>query len=470
MMGSELVVCEPSYSPAFETGHMALVEKEAANVLSRILNCDRLTHLPNLCSFRQSLKKHLQLAPHSKTAVLLLDVDGFRHINASLGHTAGDSFLKAIADRLRTDLPSSVFLSRMGGDEFLLYLPYLHLDEVYAVHSQIVETFEQPISFGHYERKVTASIGISLFPQDGRDESSLIGHAEIAMFRAKDHASGLQFYQQQMSRDSYAQFVLENDLQKALVNQEFHLVYQPQIDMKTGQLHAVEALLRWKHPVKGWISPDTFIPICESSGLIIPIGEWVLQTACRQVKEWQDRGYPISCLCVNLSTKQFFQKKLATTVQKILEETGLSPEHLELEITESTSMVVEDTYHTMQALKDLGIKLSLDDFGTGYSSMSYLKLLPIDRLKIDRSFVRNLTEDKRDAAIVSMIISIASQLDLLVTAEGVETKEQLSFLIDHHCSHIQGYFFSPPLAPGEFVHQYPVIQQSIHSYKKASLS
>jgi EAL domain-containing protein (putative c-di-GMP-specific phosphodiesterase class I) len=306
---------------------------------------------------------------------------------------------------------------------------------------------------------VSVTIGGVLYPSHGNDGDELLKHANMALMEAQQQHVPFQMYQPSMDGKAFDRLVLENHLHYALQKNELRLVYQPQVDIESGIIQGVEALIRWHHPNYGSISPAQFIPIAENTGLIIPIGEWVLRTACRQLKQWHDQGLTSLCMAVNLSTRQFYSQDLLETVQGILFETGISPEYLELEITESIMMNMEQAAKTMKELKQLGCKIAIDDFGTGYSSLNYLKHLPIDRLKIDQSFIRDLGEDEQDDPIVSTIISMAKHLQLDVIAEGVETAEQRNVLQKKRCTHVQGYLYSPPLEPDHFFEQWGQLQQ-----------
>lgn len=303
--------------------------------------------------------------------------------------------------------------------------------------------YERTIS--HFQLKVKLNIGIAFFPDHGKNIEELVKHAQIAMHKASNEEERFLLYQHKMEQHLEERLMLEHDLHNALENGELFLEYQPQIDVQTGRIVSVEALLRWKHPKKGIISPATFIPIAEESGLIVPIGEWVLETACRQTKEWHNDGYSTIGVAVNLSIRQFFQHNLVEIVKKTLKKAHLSPDYLELEITESMTMDMKHTIKTLHALKGLGVKIAIDDFGTGYSSLSYLKEFPIDSLKIDRAFVKNIQTNDQDAVLISMIISLAKLLKLKIIAEGVEEIEQFTFLAEAKCDYIQGYLCGKPL-------------------------
>jgi EAL domain-containing protein (putative c-di-GMP-specific phosphodiesterase class I) len=305
----------------------------------------------------------------------------------------------------------------------------------------------KPMQVEHLLLNVSVTIGCALYPNHGNDVDDLLKHANLALMEAQQQHVPFQMYQANMEGKAFDRLILENHLHYALQKHELRVVYQPQVDIETGQVQGLEALLRWHHPSYGSISPDQFIPLAESTGLIIPIGEWVLRTACRQLKVWHDQGLSTLSMAVNLSTRQFYSQNLLETIQGILDETGLHPAHLELEITESMMMNMEHASKTLKGLKQLGCQIAIDDFGTGYSSLNYIKHLPIDRLKIDQSFIRNLAEDKQDDTIVTTIILMAKHLQLEVIAEGVETPEQRDILQKKQCTHVQGYLYSAPVAP-----------------------
>lgn len=434
-------------------------QKKDQEIIQHMAFYDELTEIPNLRLLKENLTEIIRLQSRSRAAILVLDIDRFKKINNSLGHSFGDSLLQSIAKRLRDQLPKEMFLYRLTGDEFAIILsPLQQKDEVVAVIEQIQNLMKEPLQAHHLHLNVSMSIGVALYPKDGTNAEELLKHANLTLMEAQLQNSPYLFYQNSMEGKGLERLVFENDLYRALSNDELFVVYQPQMDIDTGKILGLEALLRWHHPKHGLISPATFIPIAEENGLIIPIGEWVLRTACRQIKQWHDLGLPQLVISVNLSIRQFYQQDLVGTVKEILIENQLSPEYLELEITESIIMNVEHTMETLQALKSLGIIIAIDDFGTGYSSLSYLKHLPVDRLKIDQSFVRDLLNDEDDTTIVSTIISMARHLNLDVIAEGVETSKQKDILFAQQCKRIQGYYFSQPLKAKDFLDQFTDLQ------------
>ena len=435
-----------------EASELATVEME------HLAYHDALTGLPNRPLFMDRLI--LALAQSSRTnqklAVFFLDLDRFKDINDSLGHSTGDGLLKAVAERIRRCIREGDTVARFGGDEFTLLIPRIdHVEDAAKIAQKILETLKIPFSILDHELFVTTSIGISVYPGDGSDPETLVRNADTAMYRAKDQGrDNYQLYAPAMNARALERLALENMLRKALSHRELVLHYQPVADMKTKGVVGVEALIRWRHPEMGLVSPAHFIPVAETSGLIIPIGDWVLRTACRQTKLWQKRIDPDLTVAVNLSARQFQQPNLTEEIAEVLEETGLEAKHLELEITESNAMQnAENTIYTLRELKALGVRIAMDDFGTGYSSLSYLKRFPIDTLKLDQSFVREITTDASDAAIATAVIAMAHSLDLRVIGEGVETEEQFAFLKKQKCDYIQGYLFSPP-QPAEALEAY----------------
>ena len=416
---------------------------------------DTLTGLPNRNLLHDRILHAIVSAPRHKTkvAILFLDLDRFKIINDNLGHSIGDLLLQAVTERLKGCLRSSDTIARLGGDEFLIVIPDLR-DATYAatVAQKILDSLSRHYVIRDIELHTTVSIGISLYPDDGTANEELIANADVAMYRAKEIGrNNYQFFAPAMNDRSYERLTFENKLRRALERREFVIHYQPQVNSMTGLIIGAEALVRWQHPKMGLVSPGMFIPIAEESGLIIRIGEWVLREVCRQAKAWQEEGLPPIPVAVNLSAVQFRQNNLVEMVDDALKESGLDPHCLELEITESGIMQNSETsVHTLRLLKQMGLKLSVDDFGTGYSSLSYLKKFPIDKLKIDQSFVRDITTDQDDAAIINAIIGMANSLKLRVIAEGVETVEQQNFLNANGCFESQGYYFCKPLPAEEF--------------------
>ncbi len=428
--------------------------KQAAQKIDYLAHHDVLTRLPNRISLKEKLATALEMAKQndSHLAILSIDLDHFKCINDSLGHHMGDKLLSDVASRLAEGVRNFDIVARLGGDEYAVVLPQITSGTASApIAGKIREDLSRTFHLENREVVITASIGISVFPHDGETAEELMKHADIAMHHAKATGrNNCQFFKREMNVVAQERFLLERNMRIALEQEEFLLHYQPQIDITTGRVIGVEALLRWQHPERGLIPPDTFIPLAEVTGLILPIGDWVLETACRQMLAWIAEGIPPLRMAVNLSAKQFEQETLPDTVRKIIVKTGLAPHLLELEITESAAMAdPEATIRHLRKLRDMGVELAIDDFGTGYSSLSYLKLFPVNRLKIDRSFVKDLETDLDDAAIAAATIALAHKLGKEVVAEGVETEGQLSFLRDQQCDVIQGYLFSRPRSAGD---------------------
>jgi diguanylate cyclase (GGDEF)-like protein/PAS domain S-box-containing protein len=411
---------------------------------------DALTGLPNRTLLRDRLATALAAARrrNEKVAVLFLDLDRFKVINDSLGHSCGDLLLQQVAERLKRWSRQQDTVCRLGGDEFLVVLTDVRdISDVAVAVEHLMDVMTPEFSVQGHTFKASCSLGISIFPEHGTDEETLIKNADAAMYSAKDNGrDNFRFFTEDMNAQVVERLTLESGLRKALEKKELFLVYQPQMDISTGLTIGLEALLRWRHPELGLVPPDKFIRIAENSGLIIPIGEWVLKTACSQAQKWQEEGLPAMPVAVNVSAVQFRQEDFSEVVRKVLNESGLAPKYLELELTESLLLSNADVmFSVFRELKNMGLKLAIDDFGTGYSSLSYLKQFPVSKLKIDRSFVRDVAVNPDDAAIATAIISMAKSLHLKVIAEGVENEAQMSFLRAHGCDEIQGYYFSKPL-------------------------
>ncbi len=423
--------------------------KQAEARIQFLAHHDILTHLPNRALLLDRIQIMLASARRNRTEVgiMFIDLDNFKTINDSLGHYAGDELLKRVASRLQSSLRSVDLVGRLGGDEFLVVLADLtNAEDIAPVAEKISEAISEPFSLEDQILSVSASIGVSVFPRDGETPDSLIRNADAAMYLAKERGrNNWQFFQPSLNRQAFQALALESGIRKAIKELEFTLHYQPEIRTNTGQPTAVEALIRWKHPELGLLGPDQFISVAEHRGLIIPIGRWVINEAIRQAREWADIGMPIP-IAINLSAVQFKQKDLVEDIAARLKEHGVSGDMIELELTES--LFLEDVNamtKTLGRLKDLGVSLAVDDFGTGYSSLSYLKRYPIDKVKIDRSFVRDIPRDDDDVAITVAIINLAASLNLKVVAEGVETQEQAYFLEEHQCDFLQGYHIARPL-------------------------
>jgi diguanylate cyclase (GGDEF)-like protein len=415
---------------------------------------DALTGLPNRALFMDQLGKRIEQArvAGESVAVLFLDLDRFKNVNDTLGHDIGDRLLIAVAQRLRRSVRNADCVARLGGDEFTVVLAEAVMPNAAVAAAQnIYRALSTSFQIEGHDIFVTASVGISLYPHDATDVVTLLKHADTAMYRAKKTGSGFQFFEASMEHSISEHVRLENDLRRAIDRNEFEVYYQPQARVDDGRIIGAEALVRWHHPTRGMVQPNDFIALAEETGLINPIGEWVLSTACAQLQSWLSAGRPPMRIAVNLSVKQLLKKNFPDTVEQALADTGLAPSLLELEITESTLMEnAQDTLEALHRLRSLGVRLSIDDFGTGYSSLSYLKRFPVDIIKIDRSFVRDVPHDADDASIVTGIIALAHSLRLDVVAEGVETEAQLQFLREQSCDLMQGYLLSPPLPAEKF--------------------
>ena len=413
-----------------------------------------LTGLPNRTLFFERLGQGIEAAAaaDSQVAVLFMDLDRFKYVNDNLGHDVGDRLLQAVAQRVRHSVRNVDTVARLGGDEFTVVLSDLDGPGAAATAAHnICRMLATPFQIDGHDIFVTSSVGIAMYPHDGTDVATLVKHADSAMYRAKKTNTGFQFYEASMEQSISEHVRLESDLRRALELNQLEVYYQPQSSFATGQIVAMEALVRWHHPTRGMVSPAEFIPLAEETGIIIALGDWVLRTACAQLKAWHNEGLPPLRVAVNLSVRQLLQKDFSRTVEAVLADTGLAPHLLELEITESTLMEnAQDTLTALHRLRSLGVRLSIDDFGTGYSSLSYLKRFPVDIIKIDRSFVRDVPQDADDAAIVTAIIALAHSLRLEVVAEGVETVAQLHFLQARHCDLLQGYHLSPAIPAAQF--------------------
>ncbi len=428
--------------------------KNTEDRIRKLAYFDPLTGLPNRSLFVDRLNQELQAALRSNAyvALLFLDMDRFKAVNDSMGHAAGDLLLAKIAQRLSACVRGNDSVARMGGDEFTIILGGLKerakaVAAAVSVARKVMDVLDEPMVLQGREVFLSASIGIAVYPHDGEDSTTLLQHADVAMYSAKQSgSSNFQFYVESMNAKALEKLELQNGLYRAAVNHDFRAMYQPIVDLKSGQIIAVETLLRWNHPVRGPIPPSEFVPVAEESGLIVRIGQWVLQEACQQMACWLSEGYDLEWIAVNISARQFSEGNLVRHVNNALDESALPAGFLELELTES--ILMDNMTYTLQTLNDLksmGVELAIDDFGTGYSSLSYLKQFPIDRLKIDRAFVSCLPDDVEDQRITQAILAIAHSFNLSVVAEGVETRQQLDFLTEHHCDAGQGYFFGKPM-------------------------
>ncbi|MEV5030085.1 EAL domain-containing protein [Paenibacillus sp. LPE1-1-1.1] len=411
---------------------------------------DDMTGLPNRTLFQMKLTETLARAKEEERVVGIcyLDLDRFKLVNASFGREFGDILLMQVAERLNRDFSENDFAARMEGDEFaLLYCNLQSEKHLLELSRQLLKSIEEPYELSGFPLHITASIGLVTNRDENDDSYALIKKADMALVKVKESGKNdCLLYSDSWSNSSLERLTLQHEMYRAIQREEFILHYQPQYDLVSGTMVGVEALVRWNHPQKGMIPPGNFIPLAEESGMIVQIGDWVLEEACRQNKAWQDAGLPLMPVSVNLSIRQFVQNDLASKVSAVLEKTGLDAKYLDLEITESMTMDVSHVSRCLLDLTDLGVNISVDDFGTGYSSFHYLKNFPIDRLKIDRSFVRDIQQDPSDAEIVAAIIAMAHNLNIQVIAEGVETEEQMAFLRKHKCDEMQGYFWSPPVS------------------------
>jgi diguanylate cyclase (GGDEF)-like protein/PAS domain S-box-containing protein len=416
---------------------------------------DFLTGMPNRMLLNDRVNQAIAWAQRNskKVAVLFLDLDGFKHINDSLGHPTGDKLLQSVAKRLVDCVRGSDTVSRQGGDEFVVLLSEVGLSEDAAITARrMLQTVAEAHSIDQHDLHVTTSIGVSVFPDDGSDAETLIKNADTAMYQAKENGrQSYQFFKPAMNVRAVERQSIEESLRRALEREEFLVHYQPKVKLSTGQISGAEALIRWKHPVRGLVPPGDFIPIAEDCGLIVPIGNWVLREACKQACAWANKGLPVITMAVNISAMEFRDEDFLDGIFRALRETGLEPKLLELELTESVLMKrAESTQSILKILRASGIQLAVDDFGTGYSSLSYLRKFPIDALKIDQSFIRQITTAPDETTIVTAVISMGRSLKLRVVAEGVETLEELAFLQARHCDEAQGYYFSRPVLPEQF--------------------
>jgi diguanylate cyclase len=430
--------------------------EEANAQLQHVATHDALTGLPNRLLLADRLDQAIAQAERHRYrfAVLVVDLDRFKSVNDSLGHMAGDALLKEVSRRLALTLRKADTLARLGGDEFVLILNEITgPQDAESVASKVLADFARPVIVSELELHTSASIGISICPDDGTDAQTLLQHADAAMYHAKNNGrNAYQFFAPAMNAFARERLELENGLRRALEQREFVLHFQPKVDVRSGRIDSAEALLRWRHPTRGLIAPMEFVPLAEETGIIVPIGEWVIREACRQAYAWQAAGLRPLRVAVNLSAKQFRQKNLVDVVRAALTTARLEPHYLEIELTESS--VMQDAEQSIEILRDmskLGVCISVDDFGTGYSSLSYLRRLPLDKLKIDRAFIRELATSRDDAEIVRAIVSLAHSLHLKVIAEGVETPDQLEFLRGLGCDQYQGYHYSAPVPNNAFV-------------------
>jgi diguanylate cyclase (GGDEF)-like protein len=444
--------------------------KVAETVLAYLAHHDALTGLPNRTMLVERLSHSMAYAQRQNrfVAVLFLDLDRFKVINNTLGHTVGDDLLKTVGTRLQSTIRATDTVARSGGDEFIMVLGDLSgPGDLIAASKAICGAFEQPFQIDGDELFVTSSIGVSVYPRDGNDVDTLIKNADAALYQAKDRGrNNVQYYTADLHQAALRKMSLENEMRKSIDRVEFVVHYQPLVGLRAGAVVGFEALVRWRHSAFGLMMPDDFIPVAEESGLILPLGEMVLRMACEQQKAWSKAGFAHKRVTVNISARQFQQLDLAASIRKILTETGIEPSGLEIELTESLLMKdVQGSLATLRQLKEMGISLSIDDFGTGYSSLGYLKNFPIDGLKIDRTFVRDITADRYDAAISAAIVALARSLDMHVIAEGVETEQQLAQLRRLGCDTAQGFLFGQPLAPESCI---PMLQRDWRGHEQCA--
>ncbi|MGX6444911.1 EAL domain-containing protein [Neobacillus sp. K501] len=424
--------------------------KKAEQTIKFMAYYDTLTGLPNRNQFRDHLNEVLLQQKNEMHAILFLDLDRFKIINDTKGHSVGDIILQKVAGRLENAVQSDGLVSRQGGDEFTILLEDIDSEKVSQVGKRILQEFVTPFVVNDDEFFVTTSIGISIYPTDGSDEETLIKNADTAMYEAKERGkNNFQFYSKNLYGISTRKMEMENRLRRALEQNQLMLHYQPQLDLVTGKIVGVEALIRWNHPEYGFIPPSEFIPLAEETGLIVPLGKWILQEACKKRKAWLDAGYAEFPIAVNVSVRQFQDEQILVFIKDMLEEIGLDAKYLELEITESLMQNLENSTNILNQLKDLGVLLSVDDFGTGYSSLSYLKHLPIDKIKIDKSFVDDILYHSNQGMMVKTIIDMGLNLKFTVIAEGIESEEQVKFLTENACRIGQGYYYSKPLSAEE---------------------
>ncbi|MCY9697650.1 EAL domain-containing protein, partial [Paenibacillus alginolyticus] len=430
-------------------------QKQAEQIIHRMAYFDEITGLPNRSNFQECMAETLEkTSDNSLAGLMFLDLDKFKHVNDTLGHHTGDLLLVDVSKRIIHSVPEGSIVSRLGGDEFTIIFPKISdTDEVIPVADAILQALAEPFYLHNRELYITTSIGICIYPEHGTDVETLIKNADASMYRAKESGGNTySVYSKNIQELNEAKHKIHSNLHKAIEREEFYLHFQPKIDLTTDKINGVEALIRWENQELGPMSPVQFIPIAEESSLILPIGEWVLRSACKQNKAWQDAGFPPIVMSVNLSSIQLQNEHLVRTIGQILRETELAPQWLEIEITES--MLLQNTQHTMRVLeeiKELGISISIDDFGVGYSSLSYLKHFSFDYLKMDKSFIDNLNMSPKDELIISGIIKLAHSLNMKVIAEGVESSEQLSYLREQGCDGVQGYLISKPLSAEDFI-------------------
>ena len=434
---------------------IAIERKRTEDRIQFLADHDVLTGLPHRGLLNDRLAQALRYADRYDrwTGLLFVDLDNFKLVNDSLGHNAGDQLLKAVSERMVKAVRATDSVIRIGGDEFVIILfdQPKNMEAIAAIVQKVRAVIAEPLHIAGHDLRVTPSIGLAIYPKDGADAEELLANADAAMYHAKEAGrDNCQFYSPELNTKGHERFELQSGLRDAIGRSEFFLLYQPQIDLRTGSIFGVEALIRWRHPQMGIVPPNIFIPIAEQNGLIVQIGDWVLHEACRQNKAWQEAGLPPMTVSVNVSARQFRERKLIDRVKKALADSGLAPRYLELELTESLVMQdVEAAVAMMKQLQILGVQLSIDDFGIGYSSLSALKKFPVSRLKIDKSFIDEIANSENDKALATAVITIGQMLNIRVIAEGVETADQITFLRENNCDEVQGYHFSKPVSPQE---------------------
>lgn len=456
-------------APIFEDGEVVEVvgtiiditnRKRAEDIARKMAYFDFLTQLPNRRYLQEKAEEFIfeHEINQKSFAVMFIDIDRFKNINDSMGHSAGDQLLVQLSKRLQSAIRKEDFIARHGGDEFVVLINNVDEKETHHYAGKIVKELKKPFNYRNLEIFVRPSIGISMFPRDGIDFDSLLGSADIAMYKNKKQMnSDYQFFTETLRQNILERTLLEMDLQQAVEREQLELYYQPKIDLRTREITGVEALVRWRHPVRGYISPGVFIPLAEETGTIVQIGDWVMRRACEQLKEWLHQGYPPISMAINISTAQFNHPMFDQKVKQVLDEVGLDPKYINLELTESMMLDKERSEEMFHKLRRLGVSISIDDFGTGYSSLSYLSNFPITHLKIDKSFIREF--NKSNKAIIETIISLAKALDMKVVAEGVELKQHERFLVQSYCDEAQGYFYAKPM-PARDVEKWFAVNQS----------
>ena len=452
---------------AYMIGKDITEQKMIQNMNAYLAHHDDLTTLPNRRWMARKMREALQQIDNGDNemlAILLIDLDRFKSINDTLGHQIGDKLLEEMGKRILASIDNEKhFACRMGGDEFMILCSTLvHEDEVKEIAERFLQQLENPFYIEGYELLITASIGICLYPTGGIDTVDLMKNADIALYKAKDLGRNMyQIYDESMNKRSYQSFLLERDLRKAIMNNEFIAHLQPRVDALTGKTVSAEALIRWMHPELGLVSPGEFIPLAEETGLIIPMGKWMKRKVCEKLVEWREAGIPLIPISVNISSQRFLQKDFSTEIRDLLREFELAGKWLEIEITENSIMKNEEhVFQTLHELKDLGVRIYIDDFGTGYSSFNYLKTFNLDGVKIDRSFIQNISSESENASITTAMIKMAQHLKLEVVAEGVETKEELDYLLEQNCHYIQGFYFGRPCATEEFEKKFLTVNSS----------